>query len=70
MDKIEVCKRYELGWSCTALGVEFGVSRQRITYIVRKGRQYWIDHKGLKGRPKKYVSEEYLDELARHAREE
>ena len=71
MDKVEVCKRRELGWSCAELGREFGVSRQRIWAIVEAGRQHWYGRGEKPGRPEKSVLPEgYLDELKRIARQE
>ena len=53
------------------LGVEFGVSRQRIWAIVRKGRGYWQGRSGRAGRPARAeLPEEYMEQLKKIARHE
>ena len=72
VDKVEICKRAELGWSYAELGREFRRSRGRIRAIVAKGRQYWYEHEqDLRGRPKRpELDEEYVTQLKRIARHE
>ena len=71
VDKVEVCIRHQQGWSLSELAREFGVSYQRIQNIVKKGRVYWYDRRGLRGRPARPdFPEEYLEELRRYARRE
>jgi hypothetical protein len=68
LDKAEICKRVEMGWSQAELGREFGVSRQRINTIVAKGRAHWNKGEMPWGRPENNLPEGYLDELKRVAR--
>ena len=71
LDKVEVCIRHQQGCSLSELAREFGVSYQRIQNIVKKGRVYWYDRRGLRGRPARPdLPEEYLEELRRYARQE
>ena len=54
MDKLRVWDRFHLGGEYqVCLAREYGVSRQRIGYIVSKRRDYWEKREGLKGRPPK-----------------
>ena len=60
MNKLEIWDRIYLGETQNALAKEYGVSRQRINFIVSKDRIYWEARVGLKGRPRVGQIEEYM----------
>ena len=53
LDKVEVCDRAARGEYQVCLAREYGVDRRRIWYIISKGRKYWEQRVGLRGRPLK-----------------
>lgn len=58
MNKVEVCDRAAAGEYQCCLAREYGVSRQRIWFIIHKGRKYWAARVGVRGRPYKGLVED------------